>query len=137
MDASVNMNSDIRDLIGSLTSIENDFAQNSTVLLTGKQIVKNLPPSGLDTWVNVYPEGIPTNQCHRTLLVAIGQNDNVEKSVLAAIEHTAVKCRGKTNNVVFWAVSWSSLTWPAHKNSFKGITVVLKPFYADPTLLSV
>ena len=129
------MNRDIQALLDSLSSMESDLKEMPNVLLTGKQIIQNSPLSQGDL-INIYPEGIPTNQCHRTLLVVIGHNDNVELSILAAVEHIAVKCKGTTTNVVFWAVWWSSIAWSKHQASFKDVNAVLKPFYANPTLVN-
>ena len=129
------LSGEIENLVGELALFEEDLASHPNILLTGKQIVKNITTSSKLAWVNIYPDGIRTIDCQKTLLVAIGQNDSVEISIRAATEHIAVKCKGVTNNVVFWAVGWSSLTWPDHKKSFRGINVVLKPFYANATVL--
>ena len=131
-----NINRDIQALLDSLSSIENDLKVTPTVLLTGKQIIKNSSLSQQGDLINIYPDGVPTNQCHSTLLVVIGHNDNVELSILAAVEHIAVSCKGTTTNVIFWAVWWSSIAWSKHQASFKNIDVVLKPFYANQTLLN-
>ena len=131
-----NINRDVQAFIDSFSSIENDLKGMPTVLLTGKQIIKNSSLSQQGDLINIYPEGVPTNQCHSTLLVVIGQNDNVELSILAAVEHIAVSCKGTTINVIFWAVWWSSIAWSKHQTSFKAVNTVLKPFYANPTLLN-
>jgi hypothetical protein len=129
-----NINQDIRGLLASLSECETDISKDPKVLRTAKKIVENMPDSILDSQINIYPGGIP-GRCHDTLLVVIGENDDVEKNVLQAVEHVSAKCRGITTNVIFWAVWWSSFHWPDHKASFRGINVVLKVFFADPALM--
>jgi len=129
------INQDVRGTLASLSEWETDIFKDPKVLKTAKKIVESMPDSILHSRINIYPGGIPST-CHDTLLVVIGENDDVEKSVLQAVEHISARCRGITTNVIFWAVCWSSAHWPDHKASFRGISVVLKVFFADPTMVN-
>jgi len=85
---------------------------------------------------NVIPNGVP-DKCRQVLIVAIGSSrfESVEKCILQAIEHIYANCMGITKYVIFWAAKWDVSAWIEHANSFKNVTVILKPFRANPTLL--
>jgi len=87
--------------------------------------------------INVIPGG-ESGVCHPTLLVAIGARayEDIEKRILQAVEHIYVNCSGKTRFVLFWAAKWDLSTWKQHEHSFKGVTVILKPFGGSPSLLT-
>ncbi|MEM2100561.1 MAG: hypothetical protein QXP45_04420 [Thermoproteota archaeon] len=107
---------------------------------TGARIVSHIledddPLLGMK--INVIPargKGL----CHNTLLVIIGSADSdqkIENRILEALEHAVVMCSGITKTVIFWAMRWNSQAWARHARSFKGIMVLLKPFFACPTIL--
>jgi hypothetical protein len=50
-----NINRDVQAFIDSLSSIENDLKGTPTVLLTGKQIIKNSSLSQQGDLINIYP----------------------------------------------------------------------------------
>ena len=61
--------------------------------------------------------------CKNELVVMIGSLDDPKQRVLEAIEHLAVKCPGVTKTVVFYALTWSSLVWARHRDSFTRLQV--------------
>ncbi len=135
MDTEYDIPEDVGMLVVSLSQIETMISDSTQKMGTGRAILKQMPERMLNDRINVFPGGVP-GTCHETLLVAIGCNDDVENSILHAVEHIGVRCRGITTNVLFWAASWNAASWIRHRDSFQNVTAVLKLFFVKPTLLS-
>ncbi len=127
---------EVLDVIGWLWEMEGWMSEEPRKMRRGTVLIKEISEDASTHRINVIPGGVP-GICHPTLLVAIGYNDDVEKSILRAVEHINVRCPGITRNVLFWAASWNSASWTQHKDSFRSVTAVLKPFFAEPALLHV
>jgi len=125
---------ELGNLLGSLTAIEEDLSENPKRWASGGSITKELEGDYVGQAVNVIPWGTPTTQCYSTLVVGVGYNDDVEKRILEAYEHISAKCPN-TRYVIFWAAAWYGLSWKRHSRHFKRVTAILKPLFADATLL--
>jgi hypothetical protein len=129
-----NFPADLQDLLGSLSQIENELFENPRKCASGESVTKELEGVIVGHPFNVIPWGIPTAQCHSTLVVGVGYNDDAEKRILEAYEHISAKCPN-TKYVIFLAAAWYGLSWKRHSSQFRRVTAILKPFFADPTLL--
>ena len=119
-----------------LEKLDRLFKEDPNSFTTGKRIISTLFPSerGLRPYdslphlsVNVIPGGRP-GTCRDLLLVAIGNNDNIEIRILQAIRHVFVSCRKITKYIIFVATKWRTHEWNKYCNDFKkeGIHVFLK-----------
>jgi hypothetical protein len=130
----MNDEDEIRELISHLSSIEQELLGEAGARPpwnSGKKIIERLAPAGrFGQSINTIPSGAPGG-CHPLLIVALGWQEDAEPRILEAVEHLAVRCPGKTREVVFWAPWWSATAWLRHKGSFGSTRVSLKLFGAD------
>ncbi len=122
-----------------LKGIFRPVEENPESFGTGKAIVKECFPESANSWVNVILEGYP-GQCRPTLVVAIGSNESsptLRNRLLEAVEHAAVKCRGTTALVVFYAMWWDAKEWSRKRGTFQqlGVPCVLMMPFMDPQRL--
>ena len=125
----------LADLGGTFRRVE----ENPESFGTGKAIVNQCFPGGANSWVNVIPGGEP-GQCLPTLVVAIGSNEGgptLRNRLLEAVEHVAVKCKGATALVVFYAMWWDTKEWSRKRATFQqlGIPCVLMMPFIEPQQL--
>lgn len=130
----------LRNLEGSLSQFEPKEEDDWDGWETGEDIIREMEERtqwSSHNWINIIPGRVP-DECHDTLLVVVGTKEKdlkLENRILEALKHVSVECRGKTNNILFWAGNWNSRVWSKHANAFNGHYVWLKPFWAKPTRL--
>lgn len=128
---------DISDLLGSLSSLEEEINPASSIWDDGGRMIEELQRRlrGLVNEINVIPGGNPGG-CHNTLVVSIGRHDDVEKRILKAFAHVTAICKGRTKNVVFWAAVFDFMAWKEYRSSFKSVRVTLRPPFGAKVALS-
>ncbi len=92
---------------------------------SGEQIAKHLLRRLEGERVNVIPSDT-TDECRRTLLVAIGTGDDIVSRLREAAVHVLEFCPDITRNVIFVATKWDGILWRSYRRIFKGINVVLR-----------
>jgi hypothetical protein len=121
IDLSQELHSTLADLAGTFRRVE----ENPESFGTGKAIIRGCFQEADNGWVNVIPGGDP-GQCRRTLVVAIGSNESgqvLTNRLLEAVEHVAVKCKGTTALVVFYAMWWDAKEWSRRRGTFQQLSV--------------
>ena len=117
-------------IISSLAEVEaliqEKARERPSIMNHGGNFIKEIPDNLVMEAVNVYPGGIP-GSCHRTFIVGVGRLDDVEKHILAAIEHILVDCPN-TANVLFWGNHWDDAIFSKHSRAFKNVKVSTKFF---------
>jgi hypothetical protein len=86
---------------------------------SGIAMIEALSSSGGPAF-NTIPKGRP-GDCHRLVVVAIGDRDSVKESILGALVHVGLKCGGSTTRVLFWASKWQVSLWRDHVQDFRNL----------------
>jgi hypothetical protein len=136
-----NLPDELRALLADLGSMDEDVQENPRGFSNGKRVIERIfgnQGPGSNAHLNVIPSvGVP-GPCMPILFVAIGHSDDVTARLQEAIEHLAVKCPGRTDAVLIYALWWSSIKWAERRPSFHrlGTPVLLKMPFQQPSRLT-
>lgn len=118
-----------------LGSEETHLQQNPGMLETGVLMLDHFNTKLCRQIFNTYPRGY-SNRCPDSLIVAIGRQDNLKKTLSKVKSNCNSKMYQTPKLVIFWAAQWDENLWQFYKTSFQNVDdIVLKRVGKEPVNL--